>query len=464
MKTGTFLNKILSFPRFVFVLIFVGLTAFNPQGLFASEKEITFAALGDCVISRKISVQNDPGFLKLVELLRRADCTYGNCETTFYNPGGGFPAWKNYFSPNHFCPPWGADQFKWLGIDLVSLANDHIMDFAYNGLYSTMENLQQAGIGYAGAGKDLDHAASPGYVETAAGVVSLVSCSSSVFEINSRASVVHPYMKGRPGLNAIGVDFSIRVTEALFARLNDLKQDVLAAAGIPVEKTGVEDIETVDYGPELRFSKGDETGIVLIPKEKDLDRVYAAIKIAKNNSRIVIATIHEHRGTDKNRRPTKFQEDFARKCIEAGADMFIGTGPHVLWGLEIYKGKPIFHSLGNFLFHEIKLISPEAYREANLPAYSPDPMLYAGKFDKFLKSEKIWQSIIPIITFNSENNLKKIELYPITLEKNVPLHRRGTPCLAAGKEAAAIMEEFKKLSIPYHTTIVFRDGVGRVVL
>ena len=47
--------------------------------------------------------------------------------------------------------------------------------------------------------------------------------------------------------------------------------------------------------------------------------------------------------------PAEFIGAFARAMIDAGADLVVGHGPHLLRGLELYKGKPIFYSLGNFI-------------------------------------------------------------------------------------------------------------------
>jgi len=49
---------------------------------------------------------------------------------------------------------------------------------------------------------------------------------------------------------------------------------------------------------------------------------------------------HESDGSDRYK-PAKFIETYARACIDAGADAFLGHGPHLLRGIEIYKGKPI---------------------------------------------------------------------------------------------------------------------------
>lgn len=48
--------------------------------------------------------------------------------------------------------------------------------------------------------------------------------------------------------------------------------------------------------------------------------------------------------------PQEYQRALARRYIDAGADLVIGSHPHVLQGIEYYKGKPIFYSLGNFVF------------------------------------------------------------------------------------------------------------------
>lgn len=446
------------------VCVILALSLIGPL-LFAGGDEITVAAVGDCVISRKVSTEKDRPFLELVALLRRADCTYANCETTLYNPVDGLPAWKLLPAPHHSCLPWGADELEWAGIDIVSLANDHIMDFSYEGLSATQKNLERVGIAYAGAGRDLDHAAAPAYSDAAGGTVSLVSCT-SFFEIDAQASQVHPHMAGRPGINPLNLDFFVQVEPALFAKLNDIKHDILKAAGIPVEKRDPRYVDSVGWGEELGFVKGDSTGFLLSAKEKakDPERIYAAIAAAANNSRIVLFALHEPRGGAANRRPTTFQEEFARKCIDAGADMFLGTGAHVPWPLEIYKGKPIFHGLGNFFFHEIRLVTAEAYEKMNLPAHTLDPMKFAAGFDTFLKDERIWESVVPLVTFDGDDNIKEIKLYPIVLGKDAPLERRGTPRLAAGEKAAEILARFKEICNAYGTKIVVEKGVGRVVL
>lgn len=65
------------------------------------------------------------------------------------------------------------------------------------------------------------------------------------------------------------------------------------------------------------------------------------------------AVINIHWGNEYDKQPSVFQKDAARKLIDSGADMIIGHHPHVIQPVEIYKNKPIFYSLGNFVFDQI---------------------------------------------------------------------------------------------------------------
>jgi poly-gamma-glutamate synthesis protein (capsule biosynthesis protein) len=443
------------------VLLFSGVTMLVPRGLWAAEKEITITAVGDCLITDKVSNLKDPGFLKLVEIMRKADCTYGNCETPLFDASKGFPAYKK-IDPNQYCQPWGADEFKWMGIDLMSLANNHVMDFDYDGMFETLKHLDRVGIKYAGAGQDLDHAAMPGYFDTPSGPVALISCCSWLPEPNFKASLAHPYMKGRPGTNGISSQLAVQVNDEIFARLRQIRKDMIESFGFTPPKEE-KDIKELEFDQD-KFVKGDTPELLLLPEQRDLDRIIESVKIAARNSRMVIVSLHEHLGKGEDR-ATKFQEDFARSCIDAGADMFVATGPHVALGIEIYKGKPIFHSIGNLFFQEnLRLLSPEFYQRFGCPPDTKDPTLPSEEFGKYFQDNEIWESIVPFITFDGENKVKSIELYPIVMSKDEPIYRRGTPRLAEKEKAREIIERVNERSKYYKTTVTFREGKGRVVL
>jgi poly-gamma-glutamate synthesis protein (capsule biosynthesis protein) len=427
----------------------------------AEKQDITISAVGDCLISNKVNFYKDQPFTQLVEILRHADCTYGNCETTFYSPEDGFPAYKA-FDPNVYCYPWGADELKWLGIDLMSTANNHIMDFDYEGLFATLKHLDRVGIIHSGAGKDLEQASRPGYFECEKGRVSLVSFTSWIPEKNHQASMPSAYMKGKPGLSPLNVDWVVQLDEEKFARIKKFREDIIKDLGLPLPKE--EEGKELKMG-ENKYVKGDKVEVLLSANKKDMERIKESIKIAKRNSRLVIVSQHEHIGKISEEGPTKFQEDFARSCIDAGADMFVGTGAHQLWGIEIYKGKPIFYCLGNFFFQSpLRIISPEAYQRVGLPPETKDPTLYEEKFDEFFTKIPVWDSVVPIVTFDGQDKVKEIKLYPIYLLKDKTIYLRGTPRLADPEKAKLIIDQLSKISKPYNTSITFKKGVGNITL
>jgi poly-gamma-glutamate synthesis protein (capsule biosynthesis protein) len=77
-------------------------------------------------------------------------------------------------------------------------------------------------------------------------------------------------------------------------------------------------------------------------------RVMAEIKKYKKDGNIVIVDMHW--GAEYTNVPTSWQTGLARSFIDAGADLIVGQHPHVLQGIEVYNGKYIVYSLGNFAF------------------------------------------------------------------------------------------------------------------
>ena len=61
-------------------------------------------------------------------------------------------------------------------------------------------------------------------------------------------------------------------------------------------------------------------------------------------------TVYVHWGIERRTEPESYQRTLGQQYIDAGADLVIGSHPHVLQGIEYYKGKPIVYSLGNFVF------------------------------------------------------------------------------------------------------------------
>ena len=90
------------------------------------------------------------------------------------------------------------------------------------------------------------------------------------------------------------------------------------------------------------------TALGYLQWEIDLDKVVEAVKAERPNCDVLIVNMHW--GREKHYEPMKAQKNYGHAVIDAGADLIIGTHPHVYGGVELYKGKYIVYSLGNFCF------------------------------------------------------------------------------------------------------------------
>jgi poly-gamma-glutamate synthesis protein (capsule biosynthesis protein) len=81
------------------------------------------------------------------------------------------------------------------------------------------------------------------------------------------------------------------------------------------------------------------------------DYVVSDIKKAKNYYHADLVIVYPHWGWEYEKHASSRQERLAHLMIDAGADVIVGGHPHVTQNIEVYKGKPIFYSLGNFVFN-----------------------------------------------------------------------------------------------------------------
>src|SRR5262249_1901631 len=124
-----------------------------------------------------------------------------------------------------------------------------------------------------------------------------------------------------------------------------------------------------------RFAQAETAGVVTEPDPQDLKEISAAIRTARRQADWVLVTIDSHQSMPGGREtPPEFLETVARAAIDAGADLFVGHGPHILKGIELYKGRPIFYSLANFIFQNetVEFVPAENYLPLGLgPDASP---------------------------------------------------------------------------------------------
>jgi hypothetical protein len=127
--------------------------------------------------------------------------------------------------------------------------------------------------------------------------------------------------------------------------------------------------------------------------------------------------------------------------IEAGADAVVRTGPHVLNGIEIYKGKPIFYSLGSLFF-------PFGRRRTFTTA--------AG--EKLTLPDESFETVVPVTTYE-HGRVSEIRLYPAAIDTGSG-PAAGSPCLAPPEQARRILERMEALSMQFGTLVHIENGVG----
>ncbi len=417
------------------------------------------AMVGDSIIDRRISVYDEPGYLQIFERIRAADTAFTNFEMLIHNfEYAGAPVSGGTYMG---APPYVLDELKWAGFKLFAIANNHSFDFGTEGLLSNLRHFERAGVVYAGAGENLARARAPGYLDTKKGRVALIACAST-FSVLSPAGEQRPDLKGRPGLNPLRFKTTYTVEPATLASLR-----ALATGGSEEGGGGAS-----GRGGELRFlgatfRAGEKPGVKTEPDLNDLKGITAEIRDARRQADWVVVSTHCHERVPGDREiPPEFLVAFAHAAIDAGADVFVGHGPHVLRGIEIYKGKPIFYSLGNFLFQNdtIRFQPQENYAQYNLPLTATPADFYDARSANDTRSypadHEYWESVEAEAVFNSKREVTEIDLYPITLGFGQSRTQRGRPLPADAQLARVIIDRVAKLSSAMGTKVAFDQGKG----
>jgi poly-gamma-glutamate synthesis protein (capsule biosynthesis protein) len=216
----------------------------------------------------------------------------------------------------------------------------------------------------------------------------------------------------------------------------------------------------------VRFIEGDVPAVQTIPDPGDLAEIVAVVEDAARQADWVIVTSHTHEGVPGNRNvPADFIVEVAHAVIDAGADMFVGHGPHVLRGVEIYEGAPIFYSLANFIFQNetVELQPADNYESqglehTDLPGQFQDTRIRAMG-GGFPADPAYWESVLAITEYE-DGALKEVRLHPITLGHGLPRAVRGRPMLASSEHGARILAELAGLSGSFGSTLTVENGVG----
>lgn len=212
-------------------------------------------------------------------LFRKGDLRICNLECVISDHG---VPWSMTPKAFHFrTDAKNVEVLKRAGIGIVSLANNHTLDFEYEAMFEMLKFLDIEGIRHAGAGGNFKEASEPAICETAGVRIGFISFTDNVAEWAAAESV--------PGIYYVPLDIHDKRAQELFSR----------------------------------------------------------IQATKGKTDILILSAHW--GPNWGYRPHPGHIPFAHLLIESGADIVFGHSCHVFQGIEIYKGRPILYSTGDFI-------------------------------------------------------------------------------------------------------------------
>lgn len=327
----------------------------------------------------------------IASLLKGADVCFTNFEGTVAEPGQ-----PNQDAPlqgrGFLAPPQAIDALKAAGFNLLALSNNHSADLRIPGIRNTLRAVDRLNLAHAGIGNTLAEASAPAYLGTPKGSVALVAMASGLIPSGGSATA------SRPGVN------------------------------------------------ELRVGAGNK------PNEEDAKNILASIRDAAKKADLVIVYQHNHvfdkpftvifeEGMPERLRPPDWIRKWTHEEIDAGADLIVMHGAPLLHGIEIYKGRPIFYDLGNFIY--------------NVP-----PALW------YIEEPLAWESVVPLVEFEG-HHVRSIQLRPIVLNvlgqgqpdaqdlhaNNLFLETRGLPQPASLEKAGYILDRIAEYSRSFGTVV-----------
>ena len=428
---------------------------------------IRCTAAGDSMVLRRLPGKYE-GFEQLRDFICRGDFRFFNLETTVHNHetygaavSGG--TW--------FCSPPGVlEDAREFGFNILTTANNHAMDYSHIGLEKTLRYVEEAGFPNAGVGRTLADAAAPVYLDTLSGRIALIGACST-FNPNAMAGQQSSTVPGRPGLNGIRHSTVYQVSREDLERLKRIAEDIgINGSRSIIRKEGY--LPPLPDGKaelgELLFEATEKPGKITKVNPTDMARMEKSIQEARYFADYVIVSMHSHeiKGTDKTE-PDYFCEEFAHKCIDAGAHAVVGHGPHLLRPIEIYKGCPIFYSLGDFVIQleNLRKAPADMYEKQSLPADAGIDVLFDARNHhgtRGLCYEKaMYEAIIPYWEAE-DGKLTRLILMPIELNFAKSRSMGGWP---RPKYDEGIIERLAEMSKPYGTEITIdENGLGIVRL
>lgn len=425
------------------------------------DRHFTIAAAGDMMPYTRIPF-GTAETEQLSAFFRDADGAVVNLETNLHNYEEGI--WPSNASGGDWvsCPPVLLEDVLNMGFNLISAPNNHSMDFLHQGLLTTAQYLEDSGVTYAGIGKNLYEASRPRYLDTPQGRIALIALNTS-FEPGHMAGRQREDMSGRPGINGLRHRDIWPVTEAEFNALKEIGKRFAAAKYKCSDET--QDKKRLEvFGQLFEVGEGQPGSFC---DAGDLGRITRTIREAGRQADLVLVSCHMHEKLNGDyTEPAEFQRELAHACIAAGADAFLGHGPHVLRGIEIYRDKPICYSLGNFFYQdELFERQPDEFygffKDGDKMTSTADGFDYIEEHGGIFGEcdPEYYQSVAVKLTF-SAGEWKGMEICPLELQMEAPRAEKGIPRPAKGDEAERILKVLSERSAVFGTEMILEDGKG----
>lgn len=367
-------------------------------------QSMTIALVGDLMLEHAIvHGGRSPGSARVFELLHGADLVFVNLEcplTTRGSPADKHVAFRS--------DPALARELRAAGIDVATVANNHLFDYGVEGMYDTVDALRAAGVAAVGAGRTVAEALAPAVLTTAGTRVSFIGLSATLPTGSGAA-------EDRPGMAPVRVTTSYVIDSAALD-----------------ETPGAAPVVETRCWPE------------------DVAAAAAAVTAAKRAADLCVVGIHwgvPNGWVAQFQDPVAtYQRPLAEALVDAGADVIVGHHSHVLHGIDVINGRPVFYSLGNFLFHSVTPGRFPKLRRTD-PPYSW----------RSLRSPINLDSVVALATCQA-GAVRTIDLVPVMM------NAEGDPELAVGADAARILAGLADLSEPYEMKIAINGSRGRIDL
>jgi poly-gamma-glutamate capsule biosynthesis protein CapA/YwtB (metallophosphatase superfamily) len=340
----------------------------------------TLIATGDILTTQSLKPFLRSGtsvYEPVLAMLKSADITFGNLEVCLTR--NGHPVEKPVNLRANISV---AAEIGQAGVDIVTVANNHSLDFGYEGLRETLRALESAGIRHVGGGKNLRDALAPVTLSRKGIRISYLGFSSCL-PLGAEAGAT------RPGIAPVRVSTAYEIDPGTL-----LEQP----GTVPVVRTSL--------------------------NRRDVSLMEKATQQAKMGADLLIVAIHW--GVAFQDRLAEYQRTLAHAIVDAGADLVIGHHPHVPHGVEVYQHKVIFYSLGNFVMQfKIKEELSSLFESIGIDLEKED----ANGAETFIVRATI-----------DRNGKACVQMIPIVIDD------RGFPRLADDTSSQRVLKKIKRLS------------------